>query len=54
MSDCKLRVKVLLGMVWTESISIVGRFFASSPVVGSQLDRTAGGLFSVQVVLMIC
>lgn len=54
-------VKVLLRMVWMESIWIVGRFVEGQFCCGffygrmvTQVDGIAGGSFSVLVVLMIC
>lgn len=61
MSDGKVGVKVLLRMVWMESIWIVGRFVEGQFCCGffygrmvTQVDGIAGGSFSVLVVLMIC
>lgn len=54
-------VKLLLRMVWMESIWIVGRFVEGQFCCGffygkmvTQVDWIAGGSFSVRVVLMIC
>ena len=61
MSDGKVGVKLLLRMVWMESIWIVGRFVEGQFCCGffygkmvTQGDGIAGGSFSVRVVLMMC